>query len=483
MDRLRPLALQGGVLMAILLVYLVLAAALTPADMGKGPLAEMRYVVPLIALGAAVAGLTLVILRWLFWPAALVAFVLLVGTNWLHLGFLADRENDNAKAWWPPTLYRSVTEIFHDHQTGNEAIVGLLRPLPAGTTVRVWPEYMVYPAMFYARHLHYCDQLAASKRIKAELKPLPDYLYLGRVRPDVILIPLAWVAHTLADLDLRYGVDSYRVCNALLPLSTYTSKPEIPLHVFTRPAEWSEFVGMVVLVRRQSPVAGHKALATDPTDPDALGRLALALKEAWQLEDAERSLRAALRIDAEHVESRFQLGTLLLNQGKLSQALPHLQTTLRLKPDHAYAHLNLGVLRLKQRRPDEARRHYRDALRYKPDFAKAYFNLGNIAEGIDRAVVHYQAALKAEPEYAEAHVNLGVALLKKGNLDESITHLRSAVRIKPSMAEAHVGLARALHADGDERAAVKEFRAALELVNPNSVWAKQIRASLEELEH
>ncbi|KKL23762.1 hypothetical protein LCGC14_2422140, partial [marine sediment metagenome] len=336
--RLRPLALRGGVLIAVLLAYLVLAAALTPADMGKGPVAEMRYVVPLIALGAAVGGLALVILHRLFRPAALLALLLLVGTNWLHLGFLAER-NDNMRTWWPPTLYRYVTETSHDYQTGNEAVVGLLGQLPGETTVRVWPGYMVYPPMFYAPHLHYCDQLVESKRIKAELKPLPDYLYVGRIAPDVILAPARWVHEALRDLELRHGEGSYRICNALPPHWSYTSKPEIPGHIFSPPPDWKRVLGMAVLVRRDSPLDKNDALATDPNDPDALCRLAIALRGADQLENAERTLREALRIDADHVETSFQLGTLLMSQRKMTQAKSYFLTVVRLEPLHPYAHL------------------------------------------------------------------------------------------------------------------------------------------------
>ena len=92
--------------------------------------------VPLLALGAALGGLALVILWRMARPLAPAMALLLVGSNILYLGFLTERF-DGTSAWWPPTLSRYVYELFHDHTTGNEAAIALLGRLPPKTTVRM----------------------------------------------------------------------------------------------------------------------------------------------------------------------------------------------------------------------------------------------------------------------------------------------------------------------------------------------------------
>ena len=125
--------MRGWTLVVLTLASLLTAAALLPPDMGKGPMAEMRYVVPLLAVGAAMGAVALTIL-WIAWrPAAPVAALLLAATNWLYFGFFAERL-DRAEAGWPPTLYRYAMELCNPYQTGNEAMIDLLDKLPAGTT-------------------------------------------------------------------------------------------------------------------------------------------------------------------------------------------------------------------------------------------------------------------------------------------------------------------------------------------------------------
>jgi len=271
--RLRPLALRGCILLGVTLVYVVLAAALTPSDMGKGPFAEMRYVVPLVVVGAAVGSLALVIL-WRAIPALAppVAVVLLM-SNVLHLGFLKERA-DGTSPWWPPTLYRYVHEVFNDYTSGDEAMIALLRKLPPGTTVRTWPTYMTHPAIFEVPALHYCDQLTESKQIDEDLRgQLPDYVFVERARPQVVLVPALYLSEALYVLEERFGAGSYELRRSLPPDWHYTSKPEIPARFFSRPS--APRVGMSVLVATHSPVAEHAALqkgAIDVAAHDRLGR-------------------------------------------------------------------------------------------------------------------------------------------------------------------------------------------------------------------
>ena len=85
----RLLALRGWTLVVLTLSTLLTAAVLLPPDMGKGPMAEMRYVVPLLAVGAAMGGVALTILWIALRPAAPAAALLLMATNWLYFGFFA----------------------------------------------------------------------------------------------------------------------------------------------------------------------------------------------------------------------------------------------------------------------------------------------------------------------------------------------------------------------------------------------------------
>jgi len=486
--RFRPLALRGWILVAVVLVYVVLAAAVTPSDMGKGRFAEMRYVVPLIAPGSVLAAIALVILRagarWL----AAAGLLLLVTTNVLHLGFLADRL-DGASPWWPPMLYHYVREIRNDYRTGNEAMIELLGKLPEGTTVRVWPSHMVYPPMFYVPKLHYCDQLTRRKKIREDLRAElagRDYLFKKSSRPDVVLVPAMNVLEVWKRLAWRLKDDRYELVNALAEHFNYTTKPEIPLHFFASPpADWKAYPGMAVLVRSAAGPEVREALAADPTDADARLRLGLTFAQADKWDAAEEHLREAAALDRNNPVIRLELANVLTATGQVEQAIEQLEAALGLDPQYAEAHLNLGAALERLERVEEAEDHYRKALRIRPHWAMAHYDLANLLGGrgaFDEAIYHFQQALEHDPQYAEAHVNLGSILLRQKQVAEAIDHFRAALEIKPGLVAARINLGIALRAQGDKQAAVEAFRTALEMAPPESREAERLRRALEELE-
>jgi tetratricopeptide (TPR) repeat protein len=495
--RLRPLARRAWILVALVLVYAVLAALFTPADMGKGPTAEMRYVVPLIAVGSVLGGLALVILwRW-YRPLAAAGLVLLVATNTLHLGFLANR-SDGASAWWPPTLYRYVQESFHDYETGNEEMIGILDRLPAGTTVRVWPTVMIYPAMFYVPRLHYCDQLSAGKKVDPELEPLPDYLYRERARPDVIFVAPHLLLPAMDELGLQADAASYQVTKALARHLAFMCKPEIPNHFFSYPkASWQNYPGMIVLLNCKSAVGHHPALRTDVSDAEAICRWGLALFEAEDIPGAIARMREAVRVDPKCRDAHYHLGRLLTGQGETKEAIEHFQAAVSVDPQFAEGHLNLGAALYAVGETDRARFHFQKALELRPRWPAVYFNLGKVFmdQGArPEAIRQFRQALKLSPNYASARVELGIVLFLQGEVDEAIAQYRRALRSEPNHVEAHANLgialrarAQALEAEGEthqaeefREEAVAELGEALKRVPPKHALAAEISQMLYE---
>jgi len=454
LKRYRPLAVRGLVLLGLALFYVTLAAAMTPPDMAKGDVAEMRYVVPVIAIGAAMAGVSLVILWRYSLPAAVVVFGLLIFSNVLHLGFFGARL-DGERASWPPTLYRYVREITQDHTTGTESLVAVLDELPPGTTVRAWPEfvsYIVYPPMFYVDDLHYCDQLTEQKPIAPELLPLPEYLYRERSLPDVVMVPVPYVGRVMKDLSRRHVDEVYDLRKILPGYWEPTNKPEIMKHFFAEPADdMQRYPKLMLFVREGSQVAAGDRLQSEAADADAF----------------------------------YWLGVQLLRDGTLrSDVLKHFERALQLDPDHEKAHVALGALLASLARRQEARQHYHTALKINPRNAKAHFHLGNMAMeeqgGEQRAVKHFKEALELKPDYVWAHINLGVVLGDLGRFDEAMAHYRLALELDPKAYRAHVQLGYLLQVLGRTEEAIAEYQAALEILPKDSGEAKQVREFIEE---
>ena len=401
--RQRPLAWRGAVLAGMVLGYTLVAALAIPPDMGKGPAAEMRYVVPLIAFGAVLGGLALTLLWRTCRPAAIPLAALLIGTNWLFLGGTVPRY-DRANSWWPPTLYCYLHELRFPIHAGDEELIELLDRLPAGTTVRIWPSFMAYPPMYYVPKLHYCDQLTENKPLRPELRDsLPDYLFVERAQPEVVVVPAAHLGEAMEHLERTIGPGKYRVCKALHEyFGNYTAKPEIPMHWFRVPeGDWSLWPGAIVLVAAGSEAERSAALASDGFD---------------------------------RRQGAFALCAASKKSVDVNAALEYCEAALRLCPTCAAAHINLGVLCESRKRFAEAIGHFRAAIAADPTSEVAHYDLANRLRDeneFDEAEQHYLKALALKPVYAPAHFNLGVMLLRQGRTAEAREHLAIAERNAP----------------------------------------------------
>jgi hypothetical protein len=63
----------------------------------------------------------------------------------------------------------------------------------------------------------------------------------------------------------------------------------------------------------------------------------------------------------------YNLGRLLLDDGKIEQAIEHFRQSVTIKPDQPKIHKNLGILLMQQGRNNEAIEEFRRVLKYQPD--------------------------------------------------------------------------------------------------------------------
>jgi len=150
--------------------------------------------------------------------------------------------------------------------------------------------------------------------------------------------------------------------------------------------------------------------------------------------------------------------------GKFASMEALLQDTIREDPESWFAYTNLGSLLLDQGRVREARVCFERALEVKPGFAVAYNNLGNtwLREGdLARATSDHRKAVELQPDYAEAYNNLGIDLAKAGEYEEAIANYQRALELDPAYAMAHYNLANALVRTGDAAGAERHYLAAI----------------------
>ena len=114
----------------------------------------------------------------------------------------------------------------------------------------------------------------------------------------------------------------------------------------------------------------EKAIELDrgSAHPSAWPYLNLAITQQFlnQLADAEKNLREAIRLDPEFAKARFQLGTVLEDQGKPEAALVELRGAARLDATYAEPHMALARIYHKLGRETEARDEVQTYLRLHP---------------------------------------------------------------------------------------------------------------------
>ena len=189
------------------------------------------------------------------------------------------------------------------------------------------------------------------------------------------------------------------------------------------------------------------ALVLKPDYPEAHVNLATIYRRQGQAAESEKEYRVALELQPENVEALSGYGALLLSQGRASEALRQFSAVVQIRPAYADGHFNLGRLLAAMGRMDDAMREFSEAIRLRPGHADAHHSLGVALVGrgrLNEALVQFGVEAQLEPGDASVHHNMGMLLASVGRLDEAIAQYREALRIKPDFAAARQSLEAAL---------------------------------------
>jgi len=202
----------------------------------------------------------------------------------------------------------------------------------------------------------------------------------------------------------------------------------------------------------------QRAVAADPANAAAHGKLGNCLQSLKRFDDALGSYQRALQLNPESAEAYNNHGNALQALKRFDAALESYERALRLRPDYATAYNNRGNALRELKRFDAALESYERALQLRPDSPEAYNNRGSVQQDLRRfeaAVESYDAALRLRPDYAEAHYNRGNALRELKRFESALQSYDCALRLKPDHAAAYTNRGTALRE-------LKRFEAALD---------------------
>lgn len=223
----------------------------------------------------------------------------------------------------------------------------------------------------------------------------------------------------------------------------------------------------------KSLLAGEKALAADPKDPEIFNNLGLSLLAIGRLKEAEINFHNAIRLNPSSLSTHVNLGLTKYKQHKFQEAEEYYKKALEFNPNFAEALNKLGELYKEQRKFEDAKKAYEKAINLAPNFYEYHNNLGVLYQifGLyEKAKSCVKNALDLNPDFADGHNNLGIILKDMSLLKEAQIHLIKAINLKPEYPEAYNNLGTVFLKSGYYNEAAENFKKAINY-NPCYVGA------------
>ena len=170
------------------------------------------------------------------------------------------------------------------------------------------------------------------------------------------------------------------------------------------------------------------------------------------IELAESLYSKILKLDPNHVDTNYLLGTLLLQKKNYEKAIKLLNKVLQINPSHVDAIHNLGFAHVEMGKLNEAKFFLDKVIKIDPNHAEAYYNLGNIYKNLgdlDSAESSYKKCIEKKTNHAKAYNNLGNILKDQGKLNEAIRAYTTTINIQFNHARAYHNLGNTYKQVGD----------------------------------
>jgi tetratricopeptide (TPR) repeat protein len=203
-----------------------------------------------------------------------------------------------------------------------------------------------------------------------------------------------------------------------------------------------------------------RVLNLNPESDAAHCNLAVALRRASRLLEADAHLRRAIALNPNNVFAYMNLALVLTERHDIAGALACYNRILALEPNDAPAHNNAGLLLRKIGQLDQAAAAFARALALKPDDPAIRFNqLITLRDDavLPEALACCDRMLAQHPDSSGIITNLAVSLQFVGRYDEALANYERAVALEPANHDARFNLALLLLLRGDYARGWREY--------------------------
>ena len=217
-------------------------------------------------------------------------------------------------------------------------------------------------------------------------------------------------------------------------------------------------------------------------------RIGYGMEQKKEYKLAEKLLHAALGSGEQslvyQVDLYFNIGGVLMADGRMEEAREAYEEALRLNPQDCRAHNDLGILLEQEGDTSGALASYQAAVAANPDFVLAWSNMGDLLgrQGDHEGAVQiFKTALQHVKNNPEFLYNLAVHLNAAGRQDEAILQYKEVLKWKPKDLRALNNLALLYQEEGDTEAALELFNRALALSPKYSLARDNLAILLTQL--
>jgi predicted O-linked N-acetylglucosamine transferase (SPINDLY family) len=217
-----------------------------------------------------------------------------------------------------------------------------------------------------------------------------------------------------------------------------------------------------------------------PRESSALRLLGVVELQRSNLDEAEKHLSRALKINPGSADTHYFMGRVFWDRKRSDRAIFHLNRCIELDPGHVPALVSLGCAMQEKGDPNAAIALFERALTFNPNAADAWYNLGRACQQLgqpERALACYDRSIQASPRAPDTHAARGHLLAAMRDHEGAAACFERTVALKPDFAEAHEWL-------GDALAELRYFDGALAAydralaVNPKLANVSDARASV-----
>jgi len=209
-------------------------------------------------------------------------------------------------------------------------------------------------------------------------------------------------------------------------------------------------------------------MSNENLDLKTMLNLAIQNHQSNNYAEASKLYEKILKINPDHFESNFYLGTLNAQNNNFKKASELINKAIEINPNIADLHNNLGLIFREMGELKKASNCINKAIQINPDYAVAHSNLGLIYKDlgdIEKAEKYFKKSIEINPKLENPYNNLGLIYKDLGDIEKAEKYFKKSIEINPKHVQAYINLGNLFKSLGKIEKAEKFYNNAIS-INP-----------------